>query len=219
MTLAKALDEGHEVVSLLTALREDERVSVHGVSRSLLREQCAGLGLPLKEVLVGDGTTYEDAHARAFDELRDEGVEAIAYGDLFLEDIRDWRDSFHGKAGLPCVYPIWGSDTRVLAEAFIDSGHRAVVVCVDTRRLGMEFAGREYDREFLRDLPECVDPCGENGEFHTFVYGGPRFGKKVRFEKAPVIERNYTDPGHAFSFGYCELIALSPEMENGGNGR
>ena len=213
LALARALDEGHEVVSLLTALREDDRVSVHGVARSLLREQSDRLGIPLKEVRIGEDVPYEEAHRKAFEDLRGEGVESVAYGDLFLEDIREWRDAFHQRAGLPCFYPIWGSDTRALAEAFIASGHRAVVVCVDTRRLEIEFAGRDYDQAFLRDLPESVDPCGENGEFHTFVYGGPLFEGEISFGRAPVVEREFTDPGHAFSFGFRELASKTEQRK------
>lgn len=205
VALANARAEGYEIEALVTVVREDERVSVHGVRRELLREQAKCLRLPLREILVNAFHPYEEAVSAALRDFRELGISKISYGDLFLDSIRDWRETFHEKIGFECLYPVWKKPTDQFALDFIASGRKAVLTCVDTKRLDASFAGREFDQSLLDDLPEGVDPCGENGEFHTFVYDGPEFFEPIRFERGKVEIREFDDPGHRFSFGFCDL--------------
>lgn len=196
---------GYDVTSLVTVLRDDDRVSVHGVRRELLRMQSQALELPLIEIQVAESDQYGDVVSQALLEQKKAGISRIAYGDLFLEDIKVWRDRFHAKLGFECLYPVWKHDTKAFAQDVIDSGYKAVITCVDTKRLDLSFAGRDYDASFLNDLPENIDPCGENGEFHTFVYDGPEFHFPIPFTRSEPQLREFNDPGHHFSFGFCDL--------------
>lgn len=211
LALARLKEEGAEIASLITVVGEDDAVSVHGVPRSLLRAQAKAIGLPLDEIDQGEGERYEDVVSKSLRRWSEKGISRIAFGDLFLSDIREWRDRFHQEFGMECVYPIWWCDTHKLAREFISKGFRAVVVCVDTKRLGLEFAGREYDEAFLAELPVGVDPGGENGEFHTFVYDGPIFSEPVAFTRLPVEMRKFESPGHLFEFGFCPLKGVEDE--------
>ena len=178
-----AAERSCDVVSLLTVITEEyDRVSMHGIRSLLLERQAAALGLPLEKVYITrDGGTaqYEERMKRSLVHHREKGVEAVVFGDIFLEDLRRYREERLHEAGMEAVFPLWGRDTRSLAASFIDRGFRAVVTCVDGNALGRELAGRQYDRQFVAGLPAGVDPCGENGEFHSFVYDGPLF-------KAPI---------------------------------
>jgi uncharacterized protein (TIGR00290 family) len=169
----------YEVGWLLTTMTEDyDRVSMHGVRRELVCRQADEIGLPLKIVWIpksADNALYEARMAAALAELKAQGASAVAFGDIFLEDLRKYRQDKLAQAGLKAVFPIWKRDTRALAEQFIAEGFKAVVTCVDTQVLDGRFAGREYDRPFLDELPKGIDPCGENGEFHSFCYAGPIF--------------------------------------------
>ncbi len=205
MALSTVRKNGYKVATLVTVVRDDQRVSVHGVSRELLRAQASRLGLPLVELLVDKTNSYEDVMAGFLLEQAEKGRNKISYGDLFLEDIRNWRDQLHRRLGFHCLYPIWQTPSRIFADEFIASGRKAVVVCVDTKRLDASFAGRDYDQNFLEDLPEGIDPCGENGEFHTFVYDGPDFSRPIPLERGAPEIREFNDPGHQFRFGFCDL--------------
>jgi uncharacterized protein (TIGR00290 family) len=192
-----------EVAALLTTVTEGhDRISMHGVRRALLAEQARSLGFPLHEISIPQNCTneiYEQRMKEALEIYRQEGIEAAAFGDLFLEDIRAYRVERMGRIGMRCLFPVWGRPTRTLADEFIGLGFRSVIVCVDTTVLGREFAGREYDSSFLRDLPAGVDPCGENGEFHSFVYDGPIFSKSVSFRRGEKVLRENR-------FYYCDLL-------------
>jgi len=181
-------------VALLTTVTEEyQRVSMHGVRRALLRCQVEATGLPLVEVAIPpecSNEVYETRLSAAFASARLRGVEEVAFGDLFLEDIRAYRESRLAAAGKRACFPLWGRDTAELAQRFLGSGFRAIVVCVDPNALDVSFAGREYDEGLLHDLPAHVDPCGENGEFHTFVYDGPVFGEPIRCRRGEVVERD-----------------------------
>ena len=157
------------------------------------------------EIEVNETRNYQTAVTEALQEQVDQGITKIIYGDLFLEDIKQWRAKFHAPLGMECIYPLWKIDTAELAQRFIQNGYEAIVVCVDTKRLGIEFAGRRYDQSFLDDLPEGIDPCGENGEFHTFVFNAPEFKQPIAFNQSPAFLREFDDPGHRFTFGFCEL--------------
>ncbi len=172
-------DPAWKPVALLTTFtREFDRVSMHGVRRKLIHTQAEALALPLREVFITAGANnveYEAAMSAELLALREQGVTTIAFGDLFLADIRAYRERLLGQLGLTPLFPIWGRDTARLAREFIADGFRATLCCVDTRALPAEFAGREFTAELLAAFPPAVDPCGENGEFHSFVHHGPDF--------------------------------------------
>lgn len=163
----------YKVESLITTVTRDyDRVSMHGLRTELLNAQSESLGLPLEEVFISKEASNEEYQSALTDTLvkfRHEGITKVVFGDIFLEDIKKYREKLLAGIGMECVFPIWQKDSRLLAERFIEDGFKAVLVCVDTEQLGAEFSGREFDRGLLSDLPEGVDPCGENGEFHTFV--------------------------------------------------
>ena len=183
-----------EIAGILTTVTAAyERVSMHGVRESLLDRQAAELGLPCFKVRIPapcPNEVYEAEMARALGAARADGISEFVFGDLFLEDIRAYREAKLGAVGMRAVFPLWGRDTHVLARDMLDSGLRAVTTCIDPRKLPASFAGRSFDAEFLSDLPPAVDPCGENGEFHTFVRGGPMFAKPIDVRLGPVVERD-----------------------------
>ena len=195
--------ENYVVLKLLTAVAVDlDRVSVHGVRRVLLERQAASLGFPLEQMLVPTGVSdasYELRFVRLLEESRVQGASAVVFGDIFLEDVRAYRAKLLLKAGLKGVFPLWKRDTWELARNFVDAGFKAIVTVVDSRVLDEEFAGREFDDAFLSELPSGVDPCGENGEFHTFVYDGPIFRRRVAFDKGAVVFRENR-------FYRCDLV-------------
>jgi uncharacterized protein (TIGR00290 family) len=163
---------------------------MHGVRHELLETQAASLGLPLWLNVVATGMTnaeYEASMGEAFKTCRDQGIDAIGFGDLFLEDIRAYRDRLVAAHGLRPLYPVWERDTNRLVREFIMQGYRTVVVCVDPRQLDPSFVGRVIDQQFLADLPPQVDPCGENGEYHSFVFDGPGFREPIRFTQGEIV--------------------------------
>jgi uncharacterized protein (TIGR00290 family) len=180
LALERLLDDPERHVSgLLTTLDgEHDRVTAHGVRRSVLHAQAAALGLPLYEAHVLPGASneaYEHAFAQALVAARqhEPGLDTIAFGDLYLEDVRAWREAMLARLGWHALFPLWGEDTGRVARTFIARGNRAILCCVDTTQLDAAFCGRDYDARLLRDLPASCDPCGENGEFHTCVVAGP----------------------------------------------
>jgi uncharacterized protein (TIGR00290 family) len=177
----------YEVAGLLTTLNAAfDRVAMHSTRRALLEAQARAAGLPWPCC----NAQYEAAMRGACDAALAQGIEAIAFGDLFLEDVRRYREERLEGTGLKPVFPVWGLDTRLLAEEMIAGGLRARLVCIDPKKLPAEFAGREFDADFLRDLPEGVDPCGESGEFHSAVYAGPMFREPIPIESGEVVERD-----------------------------
>ncbi|MGN6373225.1 MAG: ATP-binding protein [Solirubrobacteraceae bacterium] len=206
--------EGRLPGSLLTTVTADyERISMHGVRRDLLRRQAESLGVPLVEVEIPTpcpNDVYEARMAAALASEEMAGVEEVAFGDLFLQDIREYRESRLKPAGLRAHFPVWGMDTTELAQRFVQLGFRAILVCVDPRALDGSFAGREFDEGLLEDLPDGVDPCGENGEFHTFVYDGPIFDAAVSCERGEVVERE--------GFVFCDLLAADTAAEEPAGG-
>ncbi len=185
--------QGVQVTHLLTTLAEPyQRVSMHGVRRSLLLAQAAAVGLPVVEAFLPDPCpmpVYDTLMAEAVRRLQAEGVSAIAFGDLFLADLRAYREERLASVGMAALFPLWGQETAHLAHRFLAQGFRAVVVTVDTQQLDRRFCGQPYDEAFLAQLPAGVDPCGERGEFHTFVYDGPIFRHPIRFHLGHVEDR------------------------------
>jgi uncharacterized protein (TIGR00290 family) len=190
-----------EPEALITTVTESyERVSMHGVRRELLARQAEALEIPLVEVLIPPDCVneiYEVRMAEAFAAAPLSGVEMVAFGDLFLEDVRAYREQRLEAADKSGLFPLWGQDTAALAREFIEAGFEATLVCVDPGALDAGFCGRRYNEHLLAELPPGVDPCGENGEFHTFVSAGPIFAEPIACERGEIVERD--------RFVFCDL--------------
>ena len=189
-------DPRWHVVGLLTTInRSYQRVAMHGVRQEVLAAQTAALGLPLVEVALdwpGSNEAYEQAHAEALAQAqrRWPGLRHCAFGDLFLQDVRDYRVRQLGRENWRAVFPLWGEDTTLLSRRFISEGHRARLCCVDTQQLDAGFCGRDYDAALLDSLPAGVDPCGERGEFHTLSYAGPLFRQPLTLNRGESVLRD-----------------------------
>jgi uncharacterized protein (TIGR00290 family) len=200
-----ALHEIHNTIQIeafITTINENDCIAMHGINKNLIMKQAQSSGYAVKEVQIPQNCSndqYESKMAEALQEFREKGIESVIFGDLFLEDIRAYRETFLNRIGMKGIFPLWKKDTNALANQFIDSGFSAKIICVDTQTLSREFAGREFDHEFLNDLPQHVDPCGENGEFHTFVYDGPIFKAPIKIQTG----QKYLDRGR---FYYCGLV-------------
>jgi uncharacterized protein (TIGR00290 family) len=196
--------DGIEPEALITTVTEEyERISMHGVRRELLRRQAEASDIPLVEVRIPPACVndvYEARMAQAFASPPLCSVETVAFGDLFLEDVRAYREARLTAAARSALFPLWGRDTGVLAREFIAAGFQAIIACLDPRTLDASFAGRAYDEQLLADLPASVDPCGENGEFHTFVHAGPIFTEPIACETGEVVERE--------GFVFCDVIPI-----------
>lgn len=206
LTLHELRREGRlEVASLLTTVTEGyDRISMHGVRRVLLEEQAAALGLPLRIVSLprdASNEQYEAVWNAELADLRRHGVETVAFGDLFLEDVRQYRERNLARVGMRGAFPLWHKDTTDLARTFIRLGFKALTVCVDPARLDPSFVGQPFDEEFLRRLPTDADPCGENGEFHSFVFDGPLFAQPVGATPGAIVERS--------GFWFCDLLPVT----------
>jgi uncharacterized protein (TIGR00290 family) len=189
-------------VALLTTVTETyDRISMHGVRRELLVQQAQSIGLPLHEVRIPPQCVNPIYEARMEEALRiyyAEGVRTVAFGDIFLQDLRAYREKNLARIGMTALFPIWTRDTRELIHSFQAARFRAIAACIDPKVLDRSFAGRELDDSFFRDLPAGVDPCGENGEFHTFVFDGPIFHNPIPIRSGKIVERD--------SFIYCDLL-------------
>jgi len=195
----------YEISALLTTITEDyDRVSMHGVRRTLLEQQAESLGLPLEKIYITKNASNKEYEAKMRDKLMDyqsRGVLSVVFGDIFLEDLRKYREENLSKIGMKGIFPIWKRDTTELAYTFIDLGFKAVITCVDSNVLDKIFVGRIFDEQFLSELPSDVDPCGENGEFHTFVYEGPIFQERILYKRGEVVFKDNR-------FYYCDLIPV-----------
>lgn len=194
-TLHQLRQEGAEVVALLTTFNQVfDRVAMHGTRRALVEAQAEAAGVPLLPVDLPwpcSNADYESIMGQAVADLIDRySPTHVAFGDLFLEDIRAYREKQMAATGLDLLFPLWGLNTGDLARDMMDGGLEAIITCVDPRQLAAEFAGRRFDAEFLAALPANVDPCGENGEFHSFVYSGPMFDRPVVVATGEVVERD-----------------------------
>lgn len=185
---------GIEIVGLLSSINEEaDRVSMHGVRRTLAEAQAKATGLPLHIVSLPSpcsNEVYEERMSAFVAEAREAGVEAMAFGDLFLADIRAYREERLRGSGIAPLFPLWERDTRQLARDMISSGLKARVVSLDPRAIARDLIGREFDADLLDDLPSTADPCGENGEFHTFAYAGPMFDAPIDVTTGAIVERD-----------------------------
>jgi len=192
----------YEVVSLLTTITSDyDRVTMHGVRRILVEQQAGSLGLPLHEVFISRSSSNEEYDAKmkgSLNGFQQEGVSLVAFGDIFLEDVRKYREDNLAKVGMKGLFPLWGRNTAELAQSFIRLGFQAVVSCIDSRVLDKKFLGRELDKDFWAELPHNVDHSGENGEFHSFVYNGPIFKQRIGYTLGESVLRD--------SFYFCDLL-------------
>jgi uncharacterized protein (TIGR00290 family) len=204
-------DPTAEVVAVLTTVTGDyDRISMHGVRRTILEAQVAALGLPLVEATIpaaASNQMYEVAFATALAALHKlrPDLRHLAFGDLFLADVRSYRERLLGALGWEPVFPLWGRDTAELARHFVEAGYRAILTCVDTSQLSAEFAGREFDARLLDELPDSVDPCGERGEFHTCVYAGPIFRRPLTLLCGERVRREDR-------FEYCDLTLAAAKL-------
>lgn len=223
LALRTALRQGLQIDALVTTLSAATgRVTMHGVRRELLEAQAHALQLPIRFIELpegGDLAAYEEAIAASNAGLLAEGFGQVVSGDLFLDDLRQYREKLYGRDGLRTLFPLWGCNTTELLRRFSALSFRAVLVAADSRRLGENFCGRELDASLLSLFPQDVDPCGENGEYHSFVYDGPLFTEPVRFARGEKLYREYpapkqeggdcfTAPQPAAGFWFCDLLPL-----------
>lgn len=214
----------YDVRCLLTSVNAHfNRISMHGVRVELLELQAQAIGIPLRKLLLPEMPSmeiYEQTMLETLEQLKSEfQLEKAAFGDIFLEDLRTYREENLKKVNLSAVFPLWKKDTKSLIQEFIELGYKTITTCVDASKLDKTFVGRVIDEQFLADLPTDIDPCGENGEFHTFVFDGPIFKNPIPFTKGEIIHRTYTTPSNSeendcqtttptphAGFWYCDLI-------------
>ncbi len=192
----------YEIVALLTTITDGyDRVSMHGVPRTLVEQQAYSLGLPIEEVFIPKASSNEEYESKMrgmLTKFKQDGVSLVVFGDVFLEWIRKYREDNLSQVGMKGIFPIWGRDTTELTRSFIALGFQAVITCIDSRVLDKRFIGRTLDEHFLAELPPNVDPGGENGEFHSFVFDGPIFKKRIAYTLGELVLRN--------SFYFCNLL-------------
>jgi uncharacterized protein (TIGR00290 family) len=228
LALYKTLQNSEfEITCLLTSVNQQfQRISMHGVRVELLEQQAKSIGLPLEIMQIPEMPTmevYEKVMEETLAKLKNQGVTHSIFGDIFLEDLRKYREDKLAEIGFEGVFPLWKIPTQDLIQEFISLGFKTIVVCVNERFLDKSFVGRVINQDFINDLPENVDVCGENGEFHTFTFDGPIFSKPIDFEIGEVVYRKYEKPkeqdssntacdtsasdAYDFGFWYCDLVA------------
>ena len=214
----------YDVKHLLTSVNAvHDRISMHGVRRALLQSQARSIGIPLRTIELPEQpgmSEYEQQMMSAVQYLKEDGCTHSIFGDIYLEDLRRYRENKLQESGVNCVFPLWQQNTTALAKEFIDLGFKSIIVCVNDRYLDKTFCGRLIDYSLLSDLPPDVDPCGENGEYHSFVFNGPIFHEPVIFEKGEVVMKKYrapqgnddchthTDPAQN-GFYFCDLLPVN----------
>jgi len=208
-------EKSFDIQYLLTTLNgQNKRVSMHGIAESLLDMQAKSIGLPLKKIYLPEYPSmgkYDELISDFLLKAKAENISTSIFGDIFLEDLREYREKQLSKLGFKAEFPLWKRNTTEVAKDFINKGFKTIIVSVDERFLDKSFAGRIFDESFLNDLPNNVDPCGENGEFHSFVFDGPIFKYPIKFNKGNVIYKEYKshskeNPDEKFGFWYCDLL-------------
>lgn len=197
------LQEGkYEVESLLTTITSGYgRISMHGVREKLLEQQASALGFPIRKMYIPQHCThsiYQQLMVKELQKIKQNGIDTVVFGDIFLEDVRAYREKLAQESNIECIYPLWQVSTETLITAFMERGFKTITSCIDTEKLPPSFLGTVIDSHFVAELPDKVDPCGEHGEFHTFVYDGPVFKHAIRFSVGETVERG--------QFHFCELI-------------
>ena len=209
-------DERFDIQYLLTTINgKYKRISMHGVSENLLDNQAKSIGIPLRKLFLPEIPSmleYESIVTKELEEAKAQNINISIFGDIFLEDLREYREKQLAKKGFTAMFPLWKRDTMDVAREFIELGFKAIIVSVDGRFLDKSFVGRIFDESFLNDLPKNVDPCGENGEFHSFVFDGPIFKYPVTFKKGEKVYKEYKShhkdgPKENIGFWYCDLMS------------
>lgn len=203
-------DERFSIPRLLTSVSKDfQRVSMHGVRVSLLEKQAESLGILLQKIEIPEGVSmevYDEIMGDALQEIQQLGCTSAAFGDIFLEDLKQYRENRLAKLQMKGIFPLWKRDTREIVNEFIQLGFKSVVTCVNEKYLDSTFVGRTIDASFLADLPPNVDPCGENGEYHSFVFDGPIFKQEISYQLGEKIHRIYQTKEDEFGFWFCDLL-------------
>ena len=198
-----------DIQALMTSVNaSSQRISMHGVRKELLEAQAESIGLPLKKLLLPESPemdVYEKHLFEIMTEFKNQGIAYSVFGDIFLEDLKVYREKQLEKVQMQAVFPLWKKDTTYLIEQFIDLGFKTVLTAIDESKLPKEFAGRIIDKDFLKDLPKNVDPCGENGEFHTFVFDGPIFNRAIPFTLGEIVYKKYSYDKE-YGFWFCDLL-------------
>lgn len=219
LALYKTLqEEQFEVTSLLTSInKEFQRISMHGVHVSLLEKQAESLGFPLIKMEIPKEPSmeeYSEIMSKTMNDIKSQGVTHSLFGDIFLEDLRKYREDQLQSIRMKAVFPLWKQNTTDLINEFLSLGFKTIVTCVNETYLDKSFAGRIIDQDFIKDLPENVDPCGENGEFHTFTFDGPIFKNPIAFEIGETVKKTYPKPksdendeNEEYVFWFCDLVA------------
>jgi uncharacterized protein (TIGR00290 family) len=201
----------YKVCGLFTAYDvKNQWVKLHNVPIAMIRLQAESLGMPLYEIPLSptaSNAEYENAHFELFEKLKKEGIYNIGYGDIFLEEIKEYRDKMSAKAGMHFHYPLWNADAEDISEEFISRGFEAVITAIDTAKLDESFLGRHYNAAFIADLPDDVDICGENGEFHSYVFNGPIFSKAIHYKTGKIYKENYR-PTVDMEMAFVEISSM-----------
>ena len=211
-------EEQFEVTTLLTSInKEFQRISMHGVNVSLLEKQAESLGFPLVKMEIPKEPSmeeYSEIMSKTMNDIKSQGVTHSIFGDIFLEDLRKYREDQLQSIGMEGVFPLWKQNTTELINEFLSLGFKTIVTCVNETYLDKSFAGRIIDKNFIKDLPDNVDPCGENGEFHTFTFDGPIFKNPIQFEIGEIVKKTYPKPksdeneeDEEYAFWFCDLIS------------
>jgi uncharacterized protein (TIGR00290 family) len=212
-------EDQFEVTSLLTSINQEvQRISMHGVHVSLLEKQAESLDFPLLKMEIPAEPSmqdYTEIMTRTMNKIQSQGITHSVFGDIFLEDLRQYREEQLQSIGMKAIFPLWKRNTADLIHEFLDLGFKTIVTCVNETYLDKSFAGRIIDKDFIKDLPENVDPCGENGEFHTFTFDGPIFKNPVQFEMGEHVKKTYPKPKSdadteegEYVFWFCDLVPL-----------
>ncbi|MCT3800254.1 diphthine--ammonia ligase [Elizabethkingia anophelis] len=203
-------NKNYKVEGLLTSVNAaNQRISMHGVSGEVLVKQAESIGLPLTKINLpeaSDMTAYENIMEQTLSTFTEQGIETSVFGDIFLENLRKYREQQLEKIGWKAVFPLWKKDTRNLVYEFLELGFRTRICCINKQYLDSDFLGCDLDEYLIDKLPENVDPCGENGEFHTFVYAGPVFQNNLSIKNGERVEKSYNHDGKAYGYEFCDIL-------------